>query len=186
MGLIIPDPRPEFCNYEDSDVVQTRDFYTIEMRENEVFIYDREGTQITRIWGDPHVEEADGQTNWHFGEDSTFILPDGTKICLNTEPDGGEWYVVGAEIISGSSRYHWGEGGESGMSRDGKEWDATHADSSEDASAGVFALQDNGEWAVMGDDGRFYDITAETWEDYLSDKDIDYDPTKVVESLGVR
>lgn len=182
-GLLVPETRPDFCTHQDSDVIQTRSEYTIEMKGHEVLIFDREGTQLTRIWGDPHVQEADGQTNWHFGEDSTFILPDGTKICLNTEPIGTEWYVVGADIISGSSRYHWGEGGEAGLTKDGKKWDKANADCSEDASAGVFALQSTGEWAVMGEDGRFYDITEEAWADYLNDKDIDYDPSKVAVGL---
>ena len=180
LGLTVPEQRPEFCAHEDSDVVQTRALYTVELKGTEVYIFDKDGTQVTRIWGDPHVEEADGETNWHFGEDSTFILPDGTKICLNTEPnDAGEWFVVGADIISGNSRYHWGEEGEAGLSKDGKKWDAENADCSEDASAGVFALQSTGEWAVMGDDGQFYDITEESWSDYLSDRDIDYDPSNL-------
>ena len=36
----------------------------------------------TRIWGDPHVDEADGR--WDFKDQSSFILPNGTKITVAT------------------------------------------------------------------------------------------------------
>lgn len=39
-----------------------------------------------RIWGDPHVDENnDGKDDWHFNQDSSFILPDGTKIFCDTD-----------------------------------------------------------------------------------------------------
>jgi hypothetical protein len=41
----------------------------------------------TRIWGDPHVAEKDGG-KWDFKKDSTFVLPDGTKIHCKTTPWG--------------------------------------------------------------------------------------------------
>ncbi|MFZ5480064.1 MAG: DUF1521 domain-containing protein, partial [Myxococcota bacterium] len=130
---------------------------------------------ITRIWGDPHVDEnADGKDDWHFGKDSTFILPDGTKICLDTEPnEAGEWFVVAADVIGGGDRFHYGGGGSGELTGDGAEFDRAHADAAADPTAGVFALQDNGEWAARGEDGAFYDIQAETWEQYGADRDVD-------------
>jgi hypothetical protein len=171
--------RPNYLRYSDSDIVQTPDNYLIEMRAPEVIIFDREGNTVTRIWGDPHVDEGgDGKDEWHFGEDSSFILPDGTKIALDTEPNSaGEWYVVGVDVLMGTSRFHHGVGGDAGMTGDGIDFDRAHADRAEDSSAGVFALQDNGQWAVMAPDGYFYDITEESWSAYLGDRDIDFDPS---------
>jgi len=40
----------------------------------------------TKIFGDPHVDEGnDGTVDWHFNQDGTFILPDGTKIFCDTD-----------------------------------------------------------------------------------------------------
>jgi len=174
--------RPSFLTHSGSDVVRTPDQYIIEMQAPEVIIYDRDGQTVTRIWGDPHVDEGgDGKDEWHFGQDSSFILPDGTKIALDTEPNSaGEWYVVGVDVLMGTSRFHHGVGGDAGMTDDGIDWDRAHADRAEDSSAGVFALQDNGQWAVMAPDGYFYDITEETWDAYQGDRDIDFDPSQRV------
>jgi hypothetical protein len=177
MRLTEPQTRPGYLNFPGSDIVQTPDGYTVEMQAPEVIIHDRQGNTVTRIWGDPHVDEGgDGTSEWHFGQDSTFILPDGTKISLNTEPNSvGEWYVVGVDVTMGPSRFHHGVEGEAGMTGDGLEWDMAHADRALDESAGVFALQDNGQWAVQAPDGQFYDITEENWEAYQGDRDVDFD-----------
>ena len=182
--LMEPLWRAPFLKHTDSAVVITPAGWTIEMKGHEVIIYDNAGKQNTRIWGDPHVNEGEGGDNWHFGNDSTFVLPDGTKLCLDTkETKPGVYFTVGVDILCGSERYHYGEGGDQGMTEDAIEWDAEHADSAEDAHAGVFALQDNGEWAILADDGNFYDITDETWSQYLKDKDVDWDPNKVAQGL---
>ncbi len=182
--LMEPKWRAPFLKHSDSAVVITPGGYTVEMKNSEVIIYDKAGEQNTRIWGDPHVNEGKGGDNWHFGNDSTFILPDGTKLCLDTkETQPGVFYTVGVDILCGSERYHYGEGGEQGMTEDAIEWDTEHADRAADAHAGVFALQDNGEWAILADDGKFYDITDESWSQYLKDKDVDWDPTKVASGL---
>lgn len=58
----------------------------------------------TRIWGDPHVEEGDGG-KWDFKRDSTFMLPDGTRINVSTAPYGnGATVTSGLEIINGNDR----------------------------------------------------------------------------------
>jgi hypothetical protein len=183
--LTEPKWHPPFCKHTDSKVVMTGGGNTIEMKGHEVIVYDRKGKQITRIWGDPHVNEKEGGDNWHFGNDSTFILPDGTKLCLDTkEIKPGIFVTVGVDVLAGSERYHYGEGDDAGMTRDAIAWDREHADKAEDdGSAGVFALQSNGEWAIMANDGQFYDITDESWQDYLKDKDVDFDPNKLAEGL---
>ena len=81
------------------------------MAQYDIRIYNSNGQQITRIWGDPHVNENGGGDNWHFGNNSTFVLTDGTKICLDTEQNAsGEWLVEGIDIIAGQDRYHFGRG----------------------------------------------------------------------------
>jgi hypothetical protein len=169
-----PDKRPPTARHEDSEIVVTPGNYTIEMKDSEVIIADSTGDIVTRIWGDPHVDEGGNGDNWHFGEDSSFILPDGTKICLDTEANShGWWYVVGVDVVFGYTRYHYGVGGTNGMSSDGEEWDAAHADASDDKSAGIFFLQSNGQWARMGEDGSVRDVADESWAGYQGSKDVD-------------
>jgi uncharacterized protein DUF1521 len=65
-----------------------------------------DGKKSTRIWGDPHVEESDG-TKWDFKRDSTFVLPDGTRINCDTTPWSGNPNMTvtkGLEIIAGNER----------------------------------------------------------------------------------
>ncbi len=43
----------------------------------------------SRIYGDPHVDEDnDGDADWHFNQDGTFVLPDGAKIFVDTTEVG--------------------------------------------------------------------------------------------------
>ena len=58
--------------------------------ENEEWTITDANGDSTRIWGDPHVSEGDGngKTNWDFQENSTFILGDGTKISVGTAGKG--------------------------------------------------------------------------------------------------
>ena len=61
--------------------------YVLEIpgEREEWVIRDANGNE-TRVWGDPHVDEGDldGNKNWDFSADSTFILDDGTKIHVGT------------------------------------------------------------------------------------------------------
>jgi hypothetical protein len=182
--LIAPKWRPPFARLSGSEIVITPSGYTIEMKGADVIVYDETGEQITHIWGDPHVNEGKGGDNWHFGQDSTFILPDGSKLCLDTEQNAhGEWYVVGVDVLSGRERYHYGVGDKGGMTEDALAWDKDHKDAAADASAGVFALQENGQWAIMAKDGKFYDVRDESWQSYLKDKDVDFDPNSMAKGL---
>jgi hypothetical protein len=182
MKLQIPKNRPQCVQYPDSNLVQTPLGYTVEMKGTEILIWDLQGKRITRIWGDPHVNEKEGGDNWHFGGNSTFILPDGTKVQADTEPMwGGLWVVVGVDVVLGESRFHSGSGDQEGMHSDGKDWDKKHSDSDNREDAGIFALTPSGEWAMMGRDGHFYDINEETWGAYLKDPDVDLDSRKRVD-----
>ena len=115
------------------------------------------------------------------GQDSTFVLPDGTKICLDTEPnEHGWWFVVGVDVLFGYTRWHYGTGDTNGMHHDAEEWDAAHADASEDKSAGLFFLQSNGEWAKMNPDGSVTDVANESWKDYQATGDVTTGPAEAV------
>jgi hypothetical protein len=158
-------------------------------------IYDNAGKMITRIWGDPHV--GDGTTaasgwNWHFGNDSTFILPDGTEIMFNTEGNvnNNVYVTTGLYIKSGNDVYQTGQDfgtKTTGVASDAKtrnssitklamnatEFDATYADAGSDANgAGVFAWTKSanngvGGWAILTNGGIFQDVKNEDWGVYL-------------------
>jgi len=182
MELKVPNQRPPYLKHAGSSIIQTPMGYTVEMQDREVIIYDLQGKQITRIWGDPHVNEKEGGDNWHFGGNSTFILPDGTKIRCDTKPLSSNFWVVDAvDVVLGSSRFHFNATGGSEMLSDGKAWDRANADADKRDDAGIFALSSSGEWAVMGRNGNFYDITDETWAAYQSDPDVDLNTVKRVE-----
>ena len=181
MKLQVPKQRPRFVKYRDSSIVSTPLGYVVEMRNHEVLIYDIQGKRITRIWGDPHVNEKEGGDNWHFGGNSTFILPDGTKIRCDTEPIRSNfWVVVGVDVLLGDSRFSYKKGGEGALSDDGRQYDRDTTDADNRTDAGIFALTPSGEWAVMARDGDFYDITDESWEAYKKDPDVDLATTKRV------
>ncbi len=173
-GLEECDERPRHVKHRDSTVVRTKGGYTVELKLPEVLIYNDKGRKITRIWGDPHVDEdGDGKDDWHFGKDSTFVLPDGTKLCLDTEPNEvGEWYVVGADIIQGYDRFHV-DAETAEMSDDGVEFDEARADAQDDATAGVFAMTDEGDWARADlRTGEFHDVNSESWSEYQASRDV--------------
>jgi hypothetical protein len=86
-------------------VITTPGGYKIEAtKQFEWTITNPDGQKSTRVWGDPHVAESDGGT-FDFKRDSTFMLPDGTRINCATQPYGNGMTVTsGLEIISGNER----------------------------------------------------------------------------------
>lgn len=164
------------------EVFVTEGGFRIDYEGHETRIYEPDESgrwQLnTRIWGDPHVDEkgtGDGD-DWHFGEDSTFILPDGTKLSLNTketEPGNGIYFTVGIDIQSGTQRAFAGEGFDgtkraAGVAEDRVEFDMMHADT-KGTSGGVFALI-GAQWAKLGAQG-FQDVESESWQGYLATRD---------------
>ncbi len=93
------------ANEEDGTVeVSTEDGYliTFTAEREEWTVKDPEG-RTTRIWGDPHVVESDGDT-WDFTEDSTFIFGN-NKISVQTTPVvNGASYSDTVSIYNGSDR----------------------------------------------------------------------------------
>lgn len=77
-------------------------------QQSEWKIYGPDGKQLTRVWGDPHVDEADG-TRWDFTKDSDFVLPDGTRIRADTNYDpkakNGQSVTTGLHVMNGTQRY---------------------------------------------------------------------------------
>ena len=80
---------------------------TAEGRQSAWNIKGPDGKDVTRVWGDPHVNEADG-TRWDFTKDSDFVLPDGTRIEVDTnyDPKRGNGFSVttGLNIMNGQDR----------------------------------------------------------------------------------
>ncbi|MEQ9497790.1 MAG: DUF1521 domain-containing protein [Deltaproteobacteria bacterium] len=139
--------------------VETPDGYQVAVnRDNTVQIYDPAGELIASISGNRVFEAASGEF-FNFGDDSSFILPDGTKISLDLEAtNGNRDRIAAVDVISGNDRLHVGEDGVDGITQDGVEFDAENRDAAPGNNSGVFALQDNGEFAVLERDGEFYDV----------------------------
>ncbi len=167
-----------------------------------VTIYNASGNRITQIWGDPHVREYDDngklhkdtdQTNshWHYGDDSTFILDDGTKLVLNSDQIGSNESVFfnrGIYITDGDKVFHYGtefgegrnnnsiSGQEEGnvihsireLDIDAKEWDAAVADkNSSNKRNGVFVFDEiTNQWSILKEDGSLEDLANEGWDSY--------------------
>lgn len=62
-----------------------------------------DGKELTRVWGDPHVKEGDG-TKWDFTKDSNFVLPDGTRIGVDTTSQTGKSVTQALDIANGNDR----------------------------------------------------------------------------------
>jgi hypothetical protein len=162
---------------------------------HETRIHDNTGKMITKIWGDPHVGDDKNVAagwDWHFGNDSTFILQDGTEIMFNTEGNENNniYATTGLYIKSGNDVYQTGQSfgtsktgvasssgaRNSGISKleiSATEFDAQYADAANDRNgAGVFAYSaqansGRGGWAVMTNGGVFQDVQNEAWGVYL-------------------
>ena len=150
---------------------------------HQVRIYDNNGKQLSYIAGDPHVDDnGDGQWDWHFGNDSYFILPDGTEILFNTkEVTPGVYVTKGLQIKDGDQL------GLTGLNQDDtsimntgiQDINPANHDSfyflgKDEDGAGVFAWSDQannnrGGWTIFQNNG-FYDVADETWQGYLENK----------------
>ena len=153
-------------------------------------IFGPDGDQLTRVWGDPHVDEADG-TKWDFTKSSDFVLPDGTRIFAKTNYDpaqkNGQSVTTGLEITNGADRVSI-DGVNSGKptataSHDAYEWRAAHL--ATDPNRDSFYLggsgKDNVQWVrqrngqidgVVGE-GRGHKVSAGDHQIY--DQNIDKD-----------
>jgi len=73
----------------------------VDERNSELTIINDATGQRTRIWGDPHVE-VNGQHKFDFWGTTTFTLPTGTKITINTEQWAGNpnMYVASQVVVT--------------------------------------------------------------------------------------
>lgn len=117
---------------QESGVITTPGGYKIEqIGQYEWKITGQDG-KWTRVWGDPHVQESDrsGQaTAWDFKRDSTFVLPDGTRINVTTKPFNEMTVTSQLEVINGNDRVlvtdiDKGKGKVGAVTHDGREHDA--------------------------------------------------------------
>ena len=88
-----------------------------------------QATGKTRVWGDPHVEEGDGQ-KWDWKDKTmSFNLPDGTKVTMNAESANGTVQSVdvynGNDHVSGSGGQWQGDMKSDGMRADAQQADGT-------------------------------------------------------------
>lgn len=89
---------------DDKGVITTAGGYKIEATAQFNWKITGPDGKSTEIWGDPHVKESDGG-EWQFKRDSTFMLPDGTRIDVTTKPYGNGATVSGQlDITSGNDR----------------------------------------------------------------------------------
>jgi hypothetical protein len=112
-GTVSP-PVPDDCCHPEgslqvdpsSGVITTPGGYKIEqLGQYEWKITGQDG-KWTRFWGDPHVQESDhsGASAWEFKRDSSFVLPDGTRINVTTKPYGNMTVTSQLEVLNGNDR----------------------------------------------------------------------------------
>lgn len=92
-----------------TSTVETAGGYKIQMTGQFEWTITGPDGKSTRIWGDPHVETKgkDGkiEEKWDFKKDSTFVLPDGTKLNVVCSPWGNDMTVTSKiEILHGNDR----------------------------------------------------------------------------------
>ncbi len=151
-------------------------------------IHDAQGRNLARIQGDPHVQEQNSGGYWDFGDDSSFILPDGTKVRLNTEGGSGTFITTGIVVDDGSKTFYAGKvsvGGKNFDTQGGAAVDVSTlsaadaalfkdenlADKSNLDNAGVFVYSEaantgKGGWAIKTAEGKFEDVKNESTYDY--------------------
>jgi hypothetical protein len=92
---------------QESGVITTPGGYKIEQIGQYEWKITGEDGKWTRVWGDPHVQESDRSgdaTAWDFKRDSTFLLPDGTRINVSTKPYNNMTVTSGLEVTNGNDR----------------------------------------------------------------------------------
>jgi hypothetical protein len=92
---------------ENTGVITTPGGYKIEQIGQFEWKITGEDGKWTRIWGDPHIQESDRaceSSAWDFKRDSSFVLPDGTRINVSTKPYNDMTVTSQIEVINGNDR----------------------------------------------------------------------------------
>jgi hypothetical protein len=99
-----PCPAPDALKAGADGKIHTPGGYTIEADGNTAWKITGPDGKCTTVSGDPHVHESDGG-KWDFKRDSSFVLPDGTRINVQTKPAGNGMTVTsGLEVVNGDNR----------------------------------------------------------------------------------
>ncbi len=180
------DPKPP----ENQKLVTTKGGYTIAAAGTEVNVYSPDGKLMVNVWGDPHFEwdgdlnrNLSGDKSSNFMGDSTFILGDGTKVLMQTKKQGAEYVVGGVQVLSGNDRVSITGNADPVATRDRVAFDIANVDSKNVTSSqdgAVMMLADSGQPYAQSSDGKWYEVKAETWENYQNDRDLDLDTTNAL------
>ena len=163
--------------------------YQIETDTNQgghqTWIRNPEGETLAHIHGDPHVDlNADGQDDFHFGDNSSFMLEDGSEVFLNTKDVAGTeqaagynhdkiFITTGVYVKSGDNIAQTGEGtADDGVIEAGfqTDVDASELNVGTDADgAAVFGIGDDANAYIQDTEGEWNNLENESWEAYLAD-----------------
>jgi hypothetical protein len=112
-GTVSPPIREDSCHprgtlkVDEQGVITTPGGYKVEQLGQYDWKITGPDGKWTRCWGDPHVQESDracDSTAWDFKRDSTFVLPDGTRINVSTKPYNNMTVTSQLEVINGRDR----------------------------------------------------------------------------------
>ena len=160
-----PPAEPTLKVDPETDKVTTPGGYVIEPVDQYSWKVTGPDGKETLVWGDPHVKESDGGA-WDFKDDSTFVLPDGTKINVDTKPlENGTTVTSSIEIVNGDSRVEiagidQGKGQTGALTQSGQVYDTTGNDQfvmgaeTDDwylADREIVGSEDNGAVLKLGD-----------------------------------
>jgi hypothetical protein len=169
-----------------------------------VMIKDPNGKLITKIWGDPHVMDNgggasdDSRWDWHFGEDSAFILDDGTEIFVNTkalESNAAVTFARGIYVKSSDNKTVMHTGMDLSDSWDNvtkdvvtmedynlDKWEDLTKDLGNGRADGTFAWskdanEGNGGWTIYDENSaKFYDVKNEAfWSKFVKEEYAEFD-----------
>ena len=150
---------------------------------NSTWIRNPQGETLAHIWGDPHVDlNYDGVDDFHFGDNSSFILGDGTEIFLNTEnvvgTDAAGGYTHSKVFLTTGVYVKAGENiimtGDDTKDDGNRETGFRNADAGEifrgtDADgAALFGIDDQGAAHISNGNGGWDSLQDESWDDYLN------------------
>jgi hypothetical protein len=147
---------------------------------HETWVYNPAGEQLMHIHGDPHVnmlKDADGNNgdDFHFGDDSTLKLEDGTELTFNTTETGkdtGIFYTTGIYVRAGDNVKHTGEATAGGARRtDIASVDKNSYSRTGDTAKGSVTMGLKGDGQILMQTGnQWNEIKDESWDGYLKDK----------------
>ena len=143
-------------------------------------VYNPAGEQLMQIEGDPHVnmlKDADGNNGYdfHFGDDSTLKLEDGTELTFNTTEigkDTGIFYTTGIYVRAGDNVKQTGEQTGGGARRtDIASVDKNSYSRAGDTAKGSVTMGLKGDGQILMQTGnQWNEIKDESWDGYLKDK----------------